>query len=103
MPIRARLLIDGAEASDATKVEFSLDDLDFDGNSLPCVKTVGLGSGDSVNIYEKINGAWQLGCTLDADSLSEVILSVGEYAVDIVMATAGPVSCLLNSPANKDD
>jgi hypothetical protein len=92
-----KVLINAATATAATKIKFQLRNEHFHTNTIPAVKTTGLGSGDSVRIFEEINGAWQLGYTLDTDTLSTAIRSVGTYSVDIIMATAGPASVILDS------
>ena len=91
-----KVLIANAVATNSTKVEFTLSDSDFKGSSLPSVKCRGLGSGDSVRIFEYINGDWQLGKTLDSTTISTTISSSGKYAVDVIIAT-GPVDCELNT------
>lgn len=92
-----KVLINAAVATDATKQEFVLDSGQFQGSSLPAIKTTGLGAGDSVRIFENINGTWQLGTTLDSTTISTVIRSAGIYAVDIIMATAGPATVQLDA------
>jgi len=90
------VLIDAASGTDATKIEFTLDNHDFRGSSLPGLKCRGLGSGDSVKLYEDINSGWQLAKTLDSATISTAIRSLGKYAVDVTIGT-GPVSCELNT------
>ncbi len=93
-----KVLIDGADSTDSTKVPFTIDKAHFVGNSVPGLKARGLGTGDSVRVFEWINGAWgPVATTLDEDTTSRPILSVGRYAVDIVMATSGPASCQLDT------
>ena len=94
----ATVLINGATSTDATKVRFNLNKMDFKNNSMPALKSRGLGTGDSVRIWEYVNGGWQnTGVVLDETTTSRVIEAEGIYAVDIVMATAGPASCQLDS------
>jgi hypothetical protein len=92
-----KVLIANAVATNATKVQFELVDSDFKGAQLPSVKTRGLGTGDSVKIYEYVNADWELGKTLDESTKSTTIRSPGLYAVDITMATAGPAHCELST------
>lgn len=92
-----KILIDGATASDATKQVFILGLRHFTNNSVPAIKTAGLGTGDSVIIYESVNDVWQAAQTLDESTTSTIIRSVGKYAVDITMATAGPASVGLDA------
>lgn len=93
----AKNLIDGITATDATKKTFSLSPRDFQG-AFPALKSSGLGSGDSIRIWEWVNGAWaNTGVVLDSSTTSRLIEAPGTYAVDAVLATAGPVSCDLNS------
>ena len=88
-----RVLIDAAVATDATKIQFTLTKDDFFGSSLPVLRSRGLGTGDSVAIYEQVNGGWQdSGNVLDDTTVSLAIYSLGTYSVDITMATAGPAS-----------
>jgi hypothetical protein len=97
MPTTSLTLIDGAVADVTTKAEFRLDNDDFRDNTLPAVKTRGCGSGDSVTIHEKVNGDWQAAATLDSTTTSQVIRSIGDYAVTAVVASGGPVSVDLNT------
>jgi len=95
-----KLLIDGITSTDSVKRTFDLTGKDFAGSSLPALKASGLGAGDTVRIWEYIDAAWQnTGVTLSnaAGETSKTIGSVGNYAVDAVMGTSGPVSCDLNS------
>jgi hypothetical protein len=95
------LLIDGITATDATKQEFVLTAQDFQGNSLPALKSSGLGTGDTIRIWEFVDGGWQdTGKVLDDGTASESSLNIstyGRYSVDAVLATSGPVSCELHS------
>ena len=94
----ANLLLDGITATAATKVPFNLTNRDFAGNSIPMLKSRGLGTGDTILIWEWVDGAWQdTTVTLADDQTSRVVDGVGNYAVTSVMATAGPVSCELTS------
>lgn len=96
----ARVLLNAITATAATKVPFSLTNRDFQGNSLPALKASGLGEGDSILIWEEVNGDWSdTGVTLTgaANQRSKTIPSPGRYAVTAVMATAGPVSCVLTT------
>ena len=95
-----QVLLNEITATAATKVPFYLTMKDFAGNSLPALKASGLGTGDSILIWEWINGAWSdSGATLTsaAEDHSKPILTPGRYAVTAVLLTAGPVSCELNS------
>lgn len=92
----SKVLIDAAVATNATKVQFNLKPRDFEGGSKPALKSRGLGSGDSVKIYEWVNGGFQdTGTALNSTTTSIAIESLGSYAVDITMSTAGPASVLL--------
>jgi hypothetical protein len=92
------LLLDGITATAATKVDFTLDSKDFVFNSIPMLKSSGLGSGDSILIWEWVNGAWHdTGVVLESTQTSRIVDGVGKYAVTAVLATAGPVSCELIS------
>lgn len=87
-------LLDGITSTAATKVPFFLTNRDFAGNSTPMLKSSGLGSGDTILIWEYIDGAFHdTGVTLAPDQTSRVVDGVGNYAVTAVLATAGPVSC----------
>jgi hypothetical protein len=94
---RVVTLISGAVADVATEVPFNLEPNDFENASLPAIKTRGLGTGDSVVIHEKVDGDWQAAATLDENTTSQVIRSIGDYAVTAVVASGGPVSVDLNS------
>ena len=94
-----KLLIDGATGTDATKQTFRVDKAHFVGNCVPGLKSRGLGTGDSIRVFEWVDGAWgPVATTLTPETPSRPILSVGLYAVDAVMATSGPVSCQLDAP-----
>jgi hypothetical protein len=95
-----QVLLDAIVATAATKVPFTLTMRDFAGSSLPSLKSSGLGAGDTVLIWEWVNGDWtDTGITLSstAGSRSRTIGSPGRYAVTAVLVTAGPVSCELNT------
>lgn len=98
----ATVLLDAITASAATKIPFALTRKGFAGSSLPALKSSGLGSGDSILIWEWINGAWaDSGVTLTSTvgERARIIGSPGTYAVTAVLATAGPVSCVLTTSA----
>ena len=91
------VLIDSAISTDATKVGFRLSEKDFRAGK-PALKSRGLGSGDSVKIYERVNGGTQdTGLALDDTTTSRAIESVGDYAVDVTMVTGGPASVVLET------
>ena len=93
----AKHLINAITATDSTKQTFGLSPKDFQG-AFPALKSSGLGSGDSVRIWELVNGDWQdTGVVLDSDTTSRLVEAPGFYAVDAVMGTSGPVSCDLTS------
>lgn len=93
-------LINSITATDATKQEFRLTKKDFIGGSYPTLKSRGLGTGDTVRIWEWVNDDWRdTAVTLADDQTSRIVDGPGIYAVDAVLATAGPVSCDLNSSA----
>ena len=93
-------LLDSITATAATKIPFTLANRDFAGNSTPMLKSSGLGTGDTVLIWERIDGAWHdTGVTLSPSVTSRIVQGVGTYAVTAVMATAGPVSCEIQSSA----
>ena len=99
--MRTKLLIDGATATNATKVRFDLQKTDFEHGDLPTIKSRGLGSGDSVKIYELVNDDWQdSGQSLSDSQTSLAMRAVGSYSVDITMATAGPASVAVQSSAD---
>ncbi len=95
--VHENVLISAAVTTAATKIEFTLDNHDFKGANLPGLKCSGLGSGDSVRLYEDINSVWQLAKTLDSTTISTAIRSLGKYAVDVSIGSGGPVSCELNT------
>ena len=99
--MRRTVLIDSAISTDATKVGFRLNEKDFRAGK-PALKSRGLGSGDSVKIYERVNGGLQdTGLALDDTTTSRAIESVGDYAVDVTMATGGPASVIVESGNEK--
>ncbi len=91
----SKVLIKDAIVTNATKVLFELYDYNFRG-AFPSIKTTGLGTGDSVRIFEDIDDDWEVGKILDENIKSTVIRSIGPYAVDIIMVTAGPVTVKLD-------
>jgi hypothetical protein len=96
---RKQVLLDGVEATDATKRSFELTRQDFQGNSLPTLKVSGLDTSDSVKVYEDINGGWSAAVqTLDdsSDPPSVTFASVGVYAIDVTRTT-GTISAQLDS------
>jgi hypothetical protein len=91
-------LLDGITATAATKEDFTLNSRDFQENSVPMLKASGLGSGDSILIWEWVNEAWtDTGVTLESDQTSRIVDGLGKYAVTAILATAGPVSCDINT------
>ena len=93
-------LIDAITATDSTKREFHLTKKDFIGGSYPTLKSRGLGTGDTIRIWENVNDYWQdTTVTLADDQTSRIVDGPGYYAVDAVLATSGPVSCDLNTTA----
>ena len=87
-------LLSGITATAATKVDFTLTSSDFTHNSVPMLKSSGLGTGDSISIWEWVDSAWtDTGVTLEGDQTSRIVDGVGKYAVTAVLATVGPVSC----------
>jgi hypothetical protein len=91
-------LLDGITSTAATKVPFTLSSRDFVFNSTPMLKSSGLGSGDSVLIWEWVNGAWHdTGVTLVSTQTSRIVDGTGKYAVTAALSTSGPVSCELNT------
>lgn len=95
------ILIDSITATDSTKQTFHLTARDFAANTLPSLKSRGLGTGDTIRIWEYVDSDWSdTGQVLDDTTnatRSTTIASPGYYAVDAVLATAGPVSCDLNT------
>lgn len=92
------LLIDGVTATDSTKRVFTLTRKHYLGAAVPGLKSRGLGTGDSIRIFEWVDDDWQnTGVTLDPDTTSRPILATGRYAVDAVLATSGPVSCQIDA------
>lgn len=91
-------LIDSITATDATKQRFDLTKKDFLGGAVAMLKSRGLGTGDTIRIFEFVNEEYQdTGVTLADDQTSRIVDGVGQYAVDAVLATSGPVSCDLNT------
>jgi len=98
----AHVLLDAITATAATKVPFYLTHRDFAGASLPALKSSGLGVGDTILIWEWVNGAWadtEVTLANSSGTRSRTIGSPGTYAVTAVLATAGPVSCVLTTAA----
>lgn len=92
-----KLLIDAATATDATKIEFTLNQENFKAG-IPALKSSGLGSGDSIDIYEWVNGVWtDSGSSLVVGTRSLSLSALGTYSVDITMATVGPISCIIEA------
>ena len=95
--MRRQTLIDAITATDASKKTFQITENDFQYGGEPGVKSSGLGTGDSVTIWEQVNGTWQAAKILDENTTSSVIKSVGSYAVTATLATGGPVSVQLDT------
>ncbi len=99
--MRTKLLINGATATNATKVRFDLQKTDFEHGDLPTLKSRGLGAGDSVKIYDFVNGDWQdSGQSLSNSQTFLSLKAVGAYAVDITMSTGGPASVIVETSAD---
>lgn len=98
----AKVLLNSITATAATKVPFTLTARDFKGSSLPALKSSGLGAGDTILIWEWVDGAWtdtEVTLSNSGGERSKTIGSPGRYAVTSVMGTAGPVSCDLTTSA----
>ncbi len=94
------LLLDAITATAATKIPFVLTNRDFAGNSTPKLRSRGLGSGDTILIWEFVNDDWQdTGVTLSSSQTSRLVESTGAHAVTAVLATSGPVSVEITSSA----
>jgi len=93
-----RVLLDGVIATDATKVQFTLNKDDFVGSSKPVLRGVGFTSTDSAKLYNFVNGLWQdTGLVLSATIFSLELSSLGQYSIDITLAIAGPVSVVVET------
>jgi hypothetical protein len=95
-------LIDGATATDATKVVFELTATDFQNGVMPALRSRGLGAGDDINLFTWVNGGWDAGKSV-VDDVTEVynLVSIGKYAVTITMTLTGPAHCDLSSATMK--
>ena len=86
-----KVLLNAATATDATKVEFSLTNDDFDG--VPSLRGAGYGAGDSSKLFFYVNGLWEDSGLVLSDTINELKMeSLGRYAIDVTLALAGPVS-----------
>ncbi len=89
----AKLLIDGITSTDATKRLYTLTNRDFAGSSTPMLKASGLGTGDTILLWEEVAGTLSdSGVTLSPSVKERIVNGTGNYAVTAVLATAGPVS-----------
>jgi hypothetical protein len=91
-------LISGAAATDATKIIFELTATDFQNGVMPALRSRGMGVGDDINLFTWVNGGWDAGKSV-LDDVTEVynLVSIGKYAISIVMATSGPAHCDLSA------
>jgi len=95
-----KTLIDGVVATDATKRIFTLTTTNFKNGSIPALRSTGCGTGDDVYLWVYVAGGWvNLGSVLDDATETYAIPTMGEYAVTVIMATAGPVSCEIHCHA----
>lgn len=93
----SKLLINAATSTAPAKQTYELMAGDFFGG-VPALKAYGLGSGDSVLLWESINGKMQnTGIVLDSDTTSRLVQAIGQYAITLVMSTSGPVTVILSS------
>jgi hypothetical protein len=91
------ILLDAVTATDATKVEFSLNGKNFRGSSLPELKATTMVAGDSISVFEDVNGVWELRTTLDETTRSTSITSIGRYAISVIVVAVGPISLKLST------
>lgn len=80
-----KLLINAASVTTATKIPFTLNADDFEGE--PVLRTRGMITGDTVGIFERVAGDWISSGSLTSTTTSTVLKSLGSYAVDVTITT----------------
>jgi hypothetical protein len=92
----SKTLIDGIVVTDATLQTFTLTAKNYKGGSTPALRSTGCGVGDDISLHVYVAGGWvDLGSILDDVTETYAMPTMGEYAVNAVLTTAGPVSCEL--------